>query len=645
MTHHRHPRPGAQPTLVVLALVLLGVLLAGCTAPPVALKRPSAGCTTPTNLGAGTAVNTGTSAPPPPVTGGQPVGSIDSLSPAQLANAQLVVAAGEQKKILPRGIVIALAVGDRESSGFKNYANDGTGQLKPEQRDVARSMQLPHDAVGHDHGSVGIMQQQYPWWGSLEELMNPAIAASKFYDALLKVPGWEGMPVTVAAQTVQQSGLPDAYAPHEALGWQLLAKFAGSGATAGDLSGAGGTSGAGNPAACPPAGQPEDCPVVQAIIVPGTFATSPTADPTKPVGGLDQIGPPAVAAVGGKQLSTVYVPYLAQAFNPTPYADSERNGIDASVSWMTKTAQHCPLTKFAIVGYSQGAAVAGDLAAQIGAGRGPVGADKVIAVELLADPSYDPDAARVIGPAPTGRGVSGVRPGGFGPLREHTVTVCAPGDRVCDSNGAGVTLANLPAIMALQGPVNPAHTQYDRMVVGPGTTTATQALAQFLIERVKSVPPPPPPSVAAGGMPPPGPLGQSSNAIIAAAQQFLGTPYAWGGGNTTGPTQGIRDGGVADSYGDYNKIGFDCSGLTTYAVFKGSGGRVTLPRLASSQQQFGVAIPLANVQPGDLVFFGNPAHHVGIYTGNGQMINAPQSGDVVKMSPISGAEPVARRVA
>ncbi len=46
---------------------------------------------------------------------------------------------------------------------------------------------------------------------------------------------------------------------------------------------------------------------------------------------------------------------------------------------------------------------------------------------------------------------------------------------------------------------------------------------------------------------------------------YLGTTYAWGGGDSSGPTLGIRDGGVADSYGDYMKVGFDCSGLALYA--------------------------------------------------------------------------------
>lgn len=143
-------------------------------------------------------------------------------------NAQIVVAVGEKMHIPPQGIVVAEATALTES-GLKNYANDGTGQLGPDQRDIAKSLQIPHDAVGHDHGSLGIMQQQYPWWGSMQELMTPAIAARKFYEALLKVPNWQNLPVTVAAQTVQGSAKPDAYAQWEPRARALYAAYRGAG--------------------------------------------------------------------------------------------------------------------------------------------------------------------------------------------------------------------------------------------------------------------------------------------------------------------------------------------------------------------------------------------------------------------------------
>ena len=129
----------------------------------------------------------------------------------------------------PAGIIIALAVASQESK-FQNYANDGLGtDLKPDQLDVDRSLAFPHDAVGTDHGSVNAFQQQYPWWGTLEELMDPPTAARKFYEALAEVPGWEGMTVTRAAQAVQRSAYPTAYADDEPIATELYQRLAGAG--------------------------------------------------------------------------------------------------------------------------------------------------------------------------------------------------------------------------------------------------------------------------------------------------------------------------------------------------------------------------------------------------------------------------------
>ena len=119
---------------------------------------------------------------------------------------------------------------------------------------------------------------------------------------------------------------------------------------------------------------------------------------------------------------------------------------------------------------------------------------------------------------------------------------------------------------------------------------------------------------------------------IARAKSQLGTPYAWGGGDATGPTKGIRDGGVADTYGDYNKVGFDCSGLVLYA-FAGAG--IALPHYTGYQYQRGTKVAISDIQRGDLLFWGPSGNqHVAIYLGDGQMIEAPQSGGVVQISPV-----------
>lgn len=122
---------------------------------------------------------------------------------------------------------------------------------------------------------------------------------------------------------------------------------------------------------------------------------------------------------------------------------------------------------------------------------------------------------------------------------------------------------------------------------------------------------------------------------VAAALSFLGTPYAWGGGDPHGPTKGIHDNGAADQHGDFNKVGFDCSGLTLYAY---SRVGVVLPHNAHQQWlQSKTQVPYPEQsEPGDLLFWGE--HHVALYLGPvgaaRYMVEAPQSGDVVKVSVV-----------
>lgn len=103
---------------------------------------------------------------------------------------------------------------------------------------------------------------------------------------------------------------------------------------------------------------------------------------------------------------------------------------------------------------------------------------------------------------------------------------------------------------------------------------------------------------------------QGDNEIINTAKSFLGTPYVWGG---TSPS------------------GFDCSGFTQYVLAQ--NGK-SIPRTSQEQFASGQAVDKSQLQAGDLVFYnwsgGTEATHVGIYEGNGKMIHAPHSGDVVK---------------
>ncbi|MEB3366308.1 NlpC/P60 family protein [Saccharopolyspora sp. S2-29] len=146
------------------------------------------------------------------------------------------------------------------------------------------------------------------------------------------------------------------------------------------------------------------------------------------------------------------------------------------------------------------------------------------------------------------------------------------------------------------------------------------------------------------------PAGSSSSsgdveAVVSRALSQLGMPYAWGGGNSRGPTRGIRDGGVADSYGDYAKIGFDCSGLMIYAF---SAAGVSLDHYSGYQAQSGKRVPLSQMRRGDMLFWddGGAIHHVALYLGNGKMVEAPYSGSRVRVTSVrySGITPYAVRV-
>lgn len=119
-------------------------------------------------------------------------------------------------------------------------------------------------------------------------------------------------------------------------------------------------------------------------------------------------------------------------------------------------------------------------------------------------------------------------------------------------------------------------------------------------------------------------------ATVAAAQRWIGTPYVWGGGDATGPTGG----------------GFDCSGLTLYAIYQASGGAIRLPHYTQAQQdsRYGHPVPFSQRAPGDLIFFTTPgerdSHHVAIYLGRSQsgqdlVIHAPTYGETTRVAPLA----------
>jgi NlpC/P60 family len=104
-------------------------------------------------------------------------------------------------------------------------------------------------------------------------------------------------------------------------------------------------------------------------------------------------------------------------------------------------------------------------------------------------------------------------------------------------------------------------------------------------------------------------------AIITFAVAQVGKPYVWGG---TGP----------DNY--------DCSGLC-YASYKNAAG-ITIPRVAAAQQAAGTPVDVAQLQPADLCFIGNPAFHVVMYIGNNEVVAADHTGVPVRTRPFNSGE-------
>jgi cell wall-associated NlpC family hydrolase len=133
-----------------------------------------------------------------------------------------------------------------------------------------------------------------------------------------------------------------------------------------------------------------------------------------------------------------------------------------------------------------------------------------------------------------------------------------------------------------------------------------------------SAPSPPPPTIGpaapTAGMPPTASAAPARyGGAVAIAMRYLGVPYKWGGASPA--------------------TGFDCSGFTMY-VYAQLG--VSLPHYTGDQWQMGTAVARSDLQPGDLVFFDGLGHE-GMYIGNNQFIHAPHTGDVVKISSITGS--------
>ncbi|MFD6388615.1 cutinase family protein [Nocardia sp. NPDC060259] len=259
-----------------------------------------------------------------------------------------------------------------------------------------------------------------------------------------------------------------------------------------------GTAAAGVARAESPGAQP--CTPYTAVFGPGTWETTPGADPELPVGMLRPVGD-GLQRQFGRDISVLYVPYAASAFDQgMSYAES-LSTLESGLRQMLRGL--CSSTRVILAGYSQGADGIGDLATEIGNGDGPIDADRVVGVGLLADPHRDPNTTLSLGNPQPGRGIAGMRSRDFGALSDRVRTLCADGDLYCSLDAAtspflavlGRVLSGDPTPIAnfLPATADPSNLIAQAVTMGAGWT-ATAANLPTILDNLTRLPE----SIAAG---------------------------------------------------------------------------------------------------------------------------------------------------
>lgn len=259
--------------------------------------------------------------------------------------------------------------------------------------------------------------------------------------------------------------------------------------------------------------QPAHCPDVQVLSIPGTWESSPDDDPYNPWFNpnalLLNVTNPLSQQFSGDRAEVYTLPYPAQFQRPggppeLTYDDSRSAGAVKAREVLSAMHSECWLTSYVLMGFSQGAVIAGDIASEIGNGNGPVPSDNVLGVALIADGRRDPDAAPTVGPQVQGVGLevslagfpfipgatlTGKRNGGFGDLADRTVQFCAPNDGICD---APLLTDILGAIHRLFHDYiqNPVHAMYHTYTVDENGTTTTQWLTGWASDLINEAPEP-----------------------------------------------------------------------------------------------------------------------------------------------------------
>lgn len=247
--------------------------------------------------------------------------------------------------------------------------------------------------------------------------------------------------------------------------------------------------------------EPDWCPAVEFVSVPGTWESSADDDPFNPQANpqsfMLSITQPLQQEYDINHVRVFTVPYTAQFRNiqtdhgrrEMTYDDSRAEGKAKLNGELKHVATTCPSTKFIIAGFSQGAVIVGDIANEIGTGMNAVPPERLLGAVMIADGRRENGVGVNPGAPVTGVGaeialqplqlvadgvtpgatMTGARPGGFGEVADRAFEICAPADTVCDAPArVGNALERAQELVMASG----NHAMYaTNPEVIPGTTT------------------------------------------------------------------------------------------------------------------------------------------------------------------------------
>jgi murein DD-endopeptidase MepM/ murein hydrolase activator NlpD/endonuclease/exonuclease/phosphatase (EEP) superfamily protein YafD len=564
----------------------------------------------------GTGAGTGTASANLPPSQGLPesftfVSSSDGAK-IPLNKAKLEYAAAISQKATELGMsddaaIIALMVVAQEST-FTNHAN----------ANVPDSLNYPHDDVTNtsfNGSSVGLFQQINSW-GSAKDRLTPSWAAEQFLSALGKHQGWEAMTKGDAAQAVQRSGYPDAYDQWEKSATELLALVKGT-----SVSG---------PSECTDAGSAiSGSPYSFNLATFNTLGCSHTGPGTEhpSLASCQTRFPKAMTYLNGKQITVAGLQefqggsfdVLRNQYGATwDVYPKDRNKAENALIWQKATWQFVKGETFTIP-YFHNQPKSMPLVelknVQTGESAYFINVHTPADVDGMQNESLRQQGDRIVKDLVV-------------KLKSEGHPVYVTGDfNDSPRQGDSAVAANYPFCLLTapdvgmksafgEGTKNPCKEPKGAWIdhiFGLGQMTFTGTTTDKSVQAAGITDHPAVYTTVNFGDPTSGNAGDFASAIQFAVSQ-KGKPYVWG---AEGPNS------------------YDCSGLVL-ASFRKIG--ITLPHSSRMQATYGVEVQRSAIQPGDLVFYGNPVHHVGIYVGkiNGvdTMINAPHTGAFVRYDGI-----------